>query len=328
MQTVTLKRSGVSATRLGFGTAGLLREPSKRRRLDVLAAVLDAGIRHFDTAPIYGLGEAERLLGEFLATRSEPVTIATKFGLAVNTAAARLAPVQSIARAALKAMPGLRRLIKRRAGQFYRASQFDAGSTRASLERSLAALRRGHVDMFLMHECAPETVQDPALLDCLEELRAGGRIRSFGTATPFDRTLAMLASHGAYCAVVQFDSDVLTQNVARLPASFEGGVVTHSVLTRALAELAPALKTDADLCSRWKSALDADVGDATVLSRLLLQAAIQANPSGIVLVHSNSVHHIAANAAAAEAKPDAAQIATLTELMRARFAPPAVVPHA
>ena len=213
MQTIALSAGGIVTTRLGFGTAGLSREPSKRRRLDVLAAALDSGIRHFDTAPLYGLGESERLLGEFLATRPEPVTVATKFGLAPSGVAARLAPVQAVARAALRSFPALRRIVRSRASALQRTPQFDAAIARASLERSLAALRRDGVDLLLLHECSPQSVTDPDLLHCLEELRASGRIRAFGTATAFDRTLRMLESRSAYCAVVQLDSDALPTGV-------------------------------------------------------------------------------------------------------------------
>jgi aryl-alcohol dehydrogenase-like predicted oxidoreductase len=319
MRTVALPRSGITTTRLGFGTAGLLREPSKRRRLDILSAALDTGIRHFDTAPIYGFGEAERILGEFLATRREPVTIATKFGLAVSAGVGRLAPIQSVGRAVLGMLPAVRRMVRRRAARLYQPPRFDAESARASFERSRAALRRDGVDMLLLHDCTPQTVQDGSLLDCLEGLRARRRITAFGTATSFDHTLEMLASRTAYCGVLQFESDVLRRNALRVPAAAGAAVVTHSALARSRAALARALELDANLRTRWSAALGADVTDAATLSRLLLQAALLANPDGIVLVHSNSVPHIAANAAAAEATPDPEQIARLEDLVRAHF---------
>ena len=316
MQTIALSAGGIVTTRLGFGTAGLLREPSKRRRLDVLAAALDAGIRHFDTAPLYGFGESERLLGELLAARPEPVTIATKFGLAPSAVAARLAPVQALARAALKAFPALRGLARRRASRLHHAPRFDAASARTSLERSLVALRRDRVDVFLLHECSPEAVTDERLLACLHELRDRGRIRAFGTATTFDRTLAMLASRAGYCETVQLDSDALSQNVRRLPCGAGTAVIAHGALARAFAELRHMLRADAAACARWTAALDADVGDPAVLARLLLQAALDANPRGVVIVQSTSPRHVAANAASA-ASADPQQLARLADLLRA-----------
>jgi len=42
-------------------------------------AAMAAGVRFFDTAEIYGSGRSETLLGGFLKTSSEPLTVATKF---------------------------------------------------------------------------------------------------------------------------------------------------------------------------------------------------------------------------------------------------------
>ena len=46
----------------------------------VVHAALDAGIRFFDTADIYGGGLSEEFLGRALAGRRREVIIATKFG--------------------------------------------------------------------------------------------------------------------------------------------------------------------------------------------------------------------------------------------------------
>ena len=57
------------------------------RRLDgadtrkVVAAALEAGVTHFDTADIYGDGTSETLLGEALARVRDEVVITTKFGM-------------------------------------------------------------------------------------------------------------------------------------------------------------------------------------------------------------------------------------------------------
>ena len=69
---------------LGLGTAtlgNLGRAMSDESAAEVLSAAWVAGIRHFDTAPHYGLGLAERRLGRFLgdAPRDEFI-VSTKVG--------------------------------------------------------------------------------------------------------------------------------------------------------------------------------------------------------------------------------------------------------
>lgn len=78
----------VAVTRWGMGTAavGLLYEPvDDETAVSAIRAAYDAGIRYFDTAPLYGEGEAERRLGLALATLPrEELTISTKVGYALK----------------------------------------------------------------------------------------------------------------------------------------------------------------------------------------------------------------------------------------------------
>ena len=87
MKTRTLDRhgnGGVTLTELGFGTAPLgnlyraITDEAARATLD---AAWDAGMRYYDTAPLYGLGLSETRLNPFFRAhpRSE-VTISTKVG--------------------------------------------------------------------------------------------------------------------------------------------------------------------------------------------------------------------------------------------------------
>ncbi|HEX4629041.1 MAG TPA: aldo/keto reductase, partial [Gemmatimonadales bacterium] len=71
--------------RLGFGAwavGGRAWGPAspERDRLAAIERALECGITFFDTAPAYGDGASETLLGRVLATQRERVTIATKVG--------------------------------------------------------------------------------------------------------------------------------------------------------------------------------------------------------------------------------------------------------
>ena len=53
-------------SRLGYGTTSLMAVQGSEERLALLECAYDSGILHFDTAPYYGYGEAERVMGKFL----------------------------------------------------------------------------------------------------------------------------------------------------------------------------------------------------------------------------------------------------------------------
>jgi D-threo-aldose 1-dehydrogenase len=84
--TTTQHHSGriAFASRLGFGASGigtLYKDVSEDQAAEVLAAVYAAGMRYFDTAPLYGHGLSELRLGRFLRTiPRESVTVSTKAG--------------------------------------------------------------------------------------------------------------------------------------------------------------------------------------------------------------------------------------------------------
>jgi len=59
----------------GWGTAG-----AEREREAAIRRAVECGVTFFDTAPIYGGGESERLLGRALHADREDVAIATKVG--------------------------------------------------------------------------------------------------------------------------------------------------------------------------------------------------------------------------------------------------------
>jgi hypothetical protein len=83
-ETLGVGRSTLGLPQLGFGAAALgnlftaLDDDTARAAVD---AAWDAGVRHFDVAPHYGLGLAERRLGSALAERPrDDYVLSTKVG--------------------------------------------------------------------------------------------------------------------------------------------------------------------------------------------------------------------------------------------------------
>lgn len=80
-----LTRAGASLTALGMGSAplgGLYGPVAEADARAALEAAWDSGIRYFDTAPMYGLGRSERLVGDLLRRRggAGAARVSTKVG--------------------------------------------------------------------------------------------------------------------------------------------------------------------------------------------------------------------------------------------------------
>jgi aryl-alcohol dehydrogenase-like predicted oxidoreductase len=187
----------VRINRLGFGCARLFGGSETRASARLIETALDCGIRHFDTAPSYGDGCSEQVLGEVLRGVAD-VTLASKIGIPRPAGPAgswRGRWYRRYVRPALAQAPGLKRRLlsfaaRSRAGTPVAAStastpaplsRIDPGSVARELEITLSRLRREALDLYLLHE--PECIAvDADLLAAFADLRRQGLIRAFGCA--------------------------------------------------------------------------------------------------------------------------------------------------
>ena len=80
MQPRPLGASGLHVSPVVYGAMEFShRDPIERVR--TLHAAIDAGITSIDTAPLYGFGESERLVGQAIADRRARVQVLGKVGL-------------------------------------------------------------------------------------------------------------------------------------------------------------------------------------------------------------------------------------------------------
>lgn len=296
LPTVNLPGTPPPTTALGFGGNALLGAKSRREGLALLAAAFDSGIRHFDTARAYSSGDAEGLLGEFLATenRRDQVTITTKFGLRPPSGGvSRMRWVKGLARKVMRLSPGLKKAISARSGQMVQRGAFSVDDARASLATSLRELRTDRVNLLLLHEgsasdCTPE------LRSFLESARDEGKIGAFGVGSRFDRIAEVLRIRPEFAGVIQFESSAVHPNRRSLGdiASF---TITHGAIGGSFGELRHLLQARPETLRQWSDTLGLDLADNATLAPLMLAQAVQANPGGIVLFSSTRPEAIRAN---------------------------------
>lgn len=79
-----LGRTGMIVPVIGFGcgnVGGLMIRGTPAKQREAVAAALDGGIRYFDTAPSYGDGVSETLLGRTLRDLRADALVGTKFNV-------------------------------------------------------------------------------------------------------------------------------------------------------------------------------------------------------------------------------------------------------
>ena len=89
--------SGVKASAVGLGTwaigGWMWGGTDEAESIAAIQASLDAGVTLIDTAPAYGLGRSEEIVGKALKGRRDKAVIATKCGLVWHTHLGKGAPV-------------------------------------------------------------------------------------------------------------------------------------------------------------------------------------------------------------------------------------------
>ena len=216
------------ASRLGLGTAplgNLYAEVSEQDAAETVAGAWAAGIRVFDTAPLYGHGLAERRLGAALGSypRDEYV-LSTKVG-----------------RLLVPGTPDGANGFKVSHGQVPRFD-FSADGVRRSLDESLTRLGLDRVDVALIHD--PEHHLHQAITEAapaLAALRDEGVVRAIGFGMNFvaplkevvercDLDVILVAGRYTLLDQAAHDSGLLATCADRGVAVMAGGVFNSGLL--------------------------------------------------------------------------------------------------
>ena len=330
LPTRELPGTGVVTSAVGFGCAGLFRIPQRSARRAVLDAVYDAGIRHFDVAPMYGLGLAEAELASFLRRRRADVTVTTKFGIDPTPLCRGVALFQKPLRAFLAERANVAEGLKVAgrgpySGPFgrllYSSPGYHRQSAQVSLERSLRKLDTDYIDVFLLHDPVGDLITSaPELIDYLDEQRRLGRIRCWGVTGQPSELSGVMECLGRG-AVVQFRDDIFEEPLTAVHMP-DGARITYGALARALPVLRRFLAHSPGALDLWSERFGADLAEESSVPRMILSAGLRRNEAGPVLFSTTRPERarVAAEAATRSVGPSDAEAATFSELAAAVLA--------
>lgn len=275
---------------LGFGCAHLYGGRQANRSLAAVSFALDLGVRYFDTARLYGHGEAEGLLGQALRGRRDKAFIASKAGILPTPNGLGLRLRDKAQRLGRK-LPGMEGVIPYPASRHPVFNAFEPGQVRNSVEASLRNLRTDYLDLLLLHECRPAEFDDPDLLGLLEKLREEGKIRGWGAAADTDNTVEIARRFGNRLQVLQFAHGPFQPVLPRIRAVTDLPAVVHSVLGRRLHDFCAAIRAPGDF-NRRAAAIGMDGADPATVAPRLLASALRDNPGGVVLFSTSRFDHL------------------------------------
>jgi aryl-alcohol dehydrogenase-like predicted oxidoreductase len=155
--------------------------------VNALHAALDNGINFIDTAPIYGFGRSENVVGKALQGRRDKVILATKCGMVANTT-----------RGSYKFTTNGGAIDPNGLIDIYQYNHPD--SIRWEIERSLNRLQTDYIDLYQTHWQEEQTPIEDTMAALLK-LKDEGKIRAIGVCN------ANTEQMGRYRALGQLDSD-------------------------------------------------------------------------------------------------------------------------
>ena len=189
--------TGMTVSEIGLG-AWQLANPDwgiddKREALRIIQKSLEAGCNFFDTAPGYGSGRSEELLGEGLKSVRRDVILCTKFSHYGED--------------------GTR--------------DFEARNIRPVLEGSLRALQTDYVDILLLHN-PPRELMDgrvaPELYEEMEKLKSEGKIREYGVSLDWREEVDLVVDTTESKALEVFFNALYQEPLPAFQKASENGV--------------------------------------------------------------------------------------------------------
>ena len=164
MQYRELGASGISASTVAFGAWAIggwkWGGQDEHAAIAAIEAAIDRGMNLIDTAPMYGFGQSERIVGRAVAGRRDRVVLATKCGL-------RWDSEEGMFHLDADGRPVYRNL--------------RPASIRYELEQSLQRLGTDCIDLYQTHWQDP-TTPIAETMGALLELKAEGKVRAIGVS--------------------------------------------------------------------------------------------------------------------------------------------------
>lgn len=224
METRTLGQSDLQVSVLAFGAWAIggwfWGGADKKDAVKAIETAIDNGMTTIDTAPVYGFGQSEELVGKAIKGKRDKVQILTKFGLSWSD----------------------------KKGEFYFASKDNSGNDidiyrYASKERVISdcdeSLRRlgvDCIDLFQIHWPDPTTPVSETM-EALEQLIVKGKVRAGGVCN-YNADLLTEASKTFILASDQVPYSMVNRNIEKVTVPYcidnKIGILAYSPMQRGL----------------------------------------------------------------------------------------------
>lgn len=283
----------MNISRLGFGLSSIAGSGNFSHQEKLIKTAIENGITHFDVAPYYGSGDAEKILGNILATCSEKVTITTKFGLAPLSGGRGGSMLRSLLRPVFGKVSFLKRIATSalKSNKDPQEKVFKNGALSASVEESVHKLRRP-IDILLLHDANIQMARNFEIIEELDLARKGGNVCLTGISGDATSVLDAVVWRPQTYTVAQLENSLAIKAPIDQLYSYGATVITHRAIQSGLKELTFLIQKRPGFKEVWQREIGIDPFSSENLAQIFIEMALMENPKGTILFSSTKSERI------------------------------------
>lgn len=283
----------IDLPRLGFGLSSIAGSGNFSHQEKLIRTAIDSGITHFDVAPYYGSGDAERILGDILVNCKEQVSITTKFGLMPLGGGVGGSMLRSLLRPVFRRMSALKKIASSVVSKTHQPKpmEYKAGDLTNSMDASIKKLRRP-VDIFLLHDLEIDLARNTDLLEELQSIKTDKKTRLTGISGESETLLQMVKWRPEVYEVAQLENSLRSPAPVEVLEAAGADVITHRAIQGGLEELIFLLKNRPTFRTVWEREISVDPSSKEDIAQALIELALYENPRGTILFSTTNPERI------------------------------------
>ncbi|MDJ0688209.1 MAG: aldo/keto reductase [Xenococcaceae cyanobacterium MO_188.B32] len=297
---------------MGLGAAPIGSRTGRDESLKTLHEAFELGITFYDTAPSYGQGASEKIIGEAFKKRRDKVIITTKVGNSITPTLQLASKIKPFVRTLLQSVPGIRSTLQKNVQQFVKSqiqTNFEPSYIAKSVEDSLRHLDTDYIDLLLLHSPSKDIITEE-VFDHLKSLKQQGKVRYYGiSSSDLETTLMCVQNDEFGISALQVRLNLFEQQVIDklLPLANQKGVAIIAREPFAHGMLIPPASNNSGLNYMGPRSWDDRFTflakeNMRTMTQAALQFVLQTEGVSVVLPGMSKVKHVYENVEALSAK--------------------------
>lgn len=283
----------IKTSNLGMGCASLMAIKTHKERKKIINNAIENGIKHFDLARFYGLGEVEKEFTRSADNSSIQITISSKFGILDKTTDSIIKRNQLFIRGLLNKSKTLKKIIKLFYSKNLISRDYSPATCLDSISKSFKELKKSYIDFYFIHEPLSFEQINPDIFNTFDNLKSKNLIGLSGISGNLEIIYSILKkSNCKNIDIIQFEIDnsneVYINKIEELNINKKFLKIRFGLIRKYLNKVFEALNKNTHLRDYWSNKLWLNLKNKDNLCFVLVAALLSKYPNDILLYSSTN----------------------------------------